>query len=213
MDQPASPSALDRPRASLLPPVDWTAYQPPPFQRDFLESLAEGDRDGDDGKCDVGDAHAEWHGVGALPAVAQAFLASAGGAAYRQPTECQRQLWPVLLAGCDALCVAPTGSGKSLAFLVPALVVAEAAARRWKEAQAARAATAKHKRGPTSLGGAGRAGASLSSARAALRFSGYSQDPGSPVRPAVLVLAPTRELAQQLAKVKETRSQLAVSIF
>ena len=33
--------------------------------------------------------------------------------------------------------MAPTGSGKSLAFLVPALVVAEEAAARWKRQRAA----------------------------------------------------------------------------
>jgi len=199
----------DRPsRANVsasIPPVDWAVYQPPPFQRYFLAGSSSNTdtSHGSDGTAE-GDSsvHDEWCGVSALPAVAQAFLSSSAGAAYQQPTECQRKLWPALMSGRDALCVAPTGSGKTLAFMVPALVVAAAAAARWKEAQVARAAMAQQKRGPTSLGGAGRAGAAgFSSARSALRFQGYSQDPGSPVRPAVLMLAPTRELVQQIAKV------------
>lgn len=36
--------------------------------------------------------------------------------------------------------------------------------------------------------------------RTALRFLGYSKDPMSPVRPAVLILVPTRELAMQVSK-------------
>jgi hypothetical protein len=210
------PKANDRPsRANVpttIPPVDWTAYQPPPFQRVFLadspssaanDHSSDGAVEGDDNGLD------EWCGIAALPSVAQAFLSSPGGASYQQPTECQRKLWPALMSGCDALCVAPTGSGKTLAFMVPALVVAAAAASRWKEAQVARTAVAQQKRGPTSLGGAGRAGAAgFSSARSTLRFQGYSHDPGSPVRPAVLVLAPTRELAQQIAKVSRGIAEL-----
>ena len=47
-------------------------------------------------------------------------------ARFAGPTPVQAQVWPVLLRGRDCVAVAPTGTGKTLAFMVPALVHAGA---------------------------------------------------------------------------------------
>ncbi|KAA0201587.1 hypothetical protein HAZT_HAZT003891 [Hyalella azteca] len=41
---------------------------------------------------------------------------------YEKPSPIQMQLWPVLLRGRDAIGIAQTGTGKTLAFLLPGLV-------------------------------------------------------------------------------------------
>ncbi|KAF2355795.1 Helicase C-terminal, partial [Trinorchestia longiramus] len=41
---------------------------------------------------------------------------------YEKPSPIQMQLWPVLLTGRDAIGIAQTGTGKTLAFLLPGLV-------------------------------------------------------------------------------------------
>ena len=43
-------------------------------------------------------------------------------AGFTRPTPIQAQAWPIALSGRDMIGVAQTGSGKSLAFIVPALV-------------------------------------------------------------------------------------------
>lgn len=43
-------------------------------------------------------------------------------AKFQKPTPIQAQCWPVLLSGHDAVCIAETGSGKTLGFSLPALV-------------------------------------------------------------------------------------------
>ena len=65
-----------------------------------------------------------------LPDRLQTFLADRSLAA---PTEVQRRCWPACLAGRDLVCVAPTGSGKTLGYLLPLLErlrTARAAAQR-----------------------------------------------------------------------------------
>lgn len=53
-------------------------------------------------------------------------MATAG---WREPTPIQRQAIPALLGGRDLLALAPTGSGKTLGFLVPVLIAARAQKR------------------------------------------------------------------------------------
>eukprot|EP00908_Phaeocystis_cordata_P015425 Transcript_26582.p2 GENE.Transcript_26582~~Transcript_26582.p2 ORF type:complete len:818 (-),score=214.25 Transcript_26582:106-2436(-) len=45
---------------------------------------------------------------------------------HHRPTPVQAQAWPAALAGHDLLCRAPTGTGKTLAYLLPAMAHAEA---------------------------------------------------------------------------------------
>ena len=51
-------------------------------------------------------------------------------AGYQRPTPVQQRCWPVCLSGRDLLCVAPTGSGKTLGYALPALALL----RRWPPA-------------------------------------------------------------------------------
>ena len=53
-----------------------------------------------------------------LPQRLQAFLADRGLAA---PTAVQRRCWPACLLGRDLICIAPTGSGKTLGYVLPFL--------------------------------------------------------------------------------------------
>eukprot|EP00668_Euglena_longa_P001289 GGOE01001523.1.p1 GENE.GGOE01001523.1~~GGOE01001523.1.p1 ORF type:complete len:760 (-),score=222.20 GGOE01001523.1:285-2447(-) len=48
---------------------------------------------------------------------------------YEQPTPIQSLAWPVLLQGCDCIGVAETGCGKTLAFMLPAILHMNAQAR------------------------------------------------------------------------------------
>jgi len=41
---------------------------------------------------------------------------------YIQPTPIQSQAWPILLSGHDLVGIAQTGSGKTLSFMLPALI-------------------------------------------------------------------------------------------
>ncbi|PVD22685.1 hypothetical protein C0Q70_15940 [Pomacea canaliculata] len=73
---------------------------------------------------------------------------------FTEPSPIQAQAWPVLLSGLDLIGIAQTGTGKTLAFLLPALV----------------------------------------------HIDGQSVPRTSRTGPTVLVLCPTRELAQQIEK-------------
>ena len=53
-----------------------------------------------------------------LPPYFAAFFAEAG---FDAPSQVQRQCWPAALTGADVLGIAPTGSGKTVAFLLPAV--------------------------------------------------------------------------------------------
>ncbi|KAL6547095.1 hypothetical protein OROMI_022816 [Orobanche minor] len=46
-------------------------------------------------------------------------------AGFLRPTPLQSQVWPIVLTGSDVYAVAPEGSGKKLAFLLPAMVHAQ----------------------------------------------------------------------------------------
>ena len=68
--------------------------------------------------------------ISELPDRLQTFLADRS---LEAPTEVQRRCWPACLAGRDLVCVAPTGSGKTLGYLLPLLErlrTARAAAQR-----------------------------------------------------------------------------------
>eukprot|EP00613_Pedinella_sp_CCMP2098_P082861 CAMPEP_0171992734 /NCGR_PEP_ID=MMETSP0993-20121228/278078_1 /TAXON_ID=483369 /ORGANISM="non described non described, Strain CCMP2098" /LENGTH=1103 /DNA_ID=CAMNT_0012645781 /DNA_START=6 /DNA_END=3317 /DNA_ORIENTATION=- len=185
-------------------PVQWGKLEPPSFKRCFIEPDKNTSGEDDDKVDTAGSDGVNFDSLAAtLPTAARAFLSSKAGEGYRSPTPVQRAVWPILFAGRDILCVAPTGSGKSMAYLVPALVCAEEAAQRWKAAHAERKRLLK--RGPAAIGGRGLAKAPL---RTELRFLGFSPTHDSstaakavaPTRPACLVLVPTRELCTQVAK-------------
>ena len=83
-------------------------------------------------------------------------------ATFEKPSPIQSQSWPVVLSGHDMVGIAATGSGKTMAFGLPALTQILA-------------------RGKGTI---------------------------KPGRPMILVLAPTRELAQQTAKVFDEAGKL-----
>lgn len=82
------------------------------------------------------------------------ILEAVEGQGFSEPSPIQCQAWPILLKGYDLIGIAQTGTGKTLAFLLPALVHIEGQPTPRKERD-----------GPT-----------------------------------VLVMAPTRELAQQIER-------------
>jgi superfamily II DNA/RNA helicase len=100
-----------------------------------------------------------------LPVPVLGGIQSAG---YTEPTTVQAQAIPRVVAGADVLVSASTGSGKTAAFILPAL-------------------------------------AKVLAARAA-RDEGQRRESGQK-GPRVLVLAPTRELALQVAKAAQTYGQ------
>ena len=83
---------------------------------------------------------------------------------FKAPTAIQAQAWPVALKGQDLIAVAKTGSGKTLGYLLPAMLLIS-------------------KRGPQGF---------------VKHQKGLDRRP--PGQPMCLVLAPTRELVQQIHK-------------
>ncbi len=107
----------------------------------------------------------------------QAILKAVGDAGYTQPTPVQQQAIPAALGGADLLVSSQTGSGKTAAFMLPALhrFASEPQASNGKTPnQEKQAARAKGER---------------------MRFK--------PAQPKMLVLAPTRELALQVTQATE----------
>lgn len=43
-------------------------------------------------------------------------------AGFSEPSAIQKQSWPILLRGLDLIGIAQTGTGKTLAFLLPAFI-------------------------------------------------------------------------------------------
>lgn len=50
------------------------------------------------------------------------LMAELKKAGFEKPSPIQSQMWPILLAGEDCIGIAQTGTGKTLAFLLPALI-------------------------------------------------------------------------------------------
>eukprot|EP00930_Biecheleria_cincta_P022775 TRINITY_DN16573_c0_g1_i2.p1 TRINITY_DN16573_c0_g1~~TRINITY_DN16573_c0_g1_i2.p1 ORF type:complete len:558 (+),score=117.80 TRINITY_DN16573_c0_g1_i2:437-2110(+) len=96
---------------------------------------------------------------------------------YAAPTPIQAQAWPIVLQGKDVVAVAATGSGKTCGFLLPALA-------RMAERGIGQMNSGGGRGGGRGGGGGGR---------------GKGSGKGSPAHPTALVMAPTRELAQQIA--------------
>ncbi|RVT88386.1 DEAD/DEAH box helicase [Inhella crocodyli] len=117
----------------------------------------------------------------------ETLLAAVREIGFTEATEVQARAIPLGLAGTDLMVSSRTGSGKTAAFLLPMLtqVLArrEANPDQLPAAMPARSfhASPRHQRGNRGT-------------RGAARFA------GTPINPIGLVLAPTRELAQQVAQ-------------
>merc|ERR1719460_576733 len=93
------------------------------------------------------------------------------GKGFERPTVIQSQAWPMLLTSRDLICIAKTGSGKTLTFLLPLFH------------------KLYHKQSKTT-----------SSSTSSSKNSKLSIPPTRPLKPvpSILILAPTRELAHQI---------------
>ncbi|MFJ2991570.1 DEAD/DEAH box helicase [Pandoraea sp. NPDC087047] len=118
----------------------------------------------------------------------EAILSALTTAGYTSPTPVQQRAIPAALAGRDLLVSSPTGSGKTAAFMLPAI-------HRFAEMQASgelsnRTAPAAHPRNqPAAPGEKPRKGQRVRRVAA---------------QPLLLVLTPTRELAQQVSTAADT---------
>ncbi|MEY4751065.1 MAG: hypothetical protein RIQ60_3279 [Pseudomonadota bacterium] len=122
-------------------------------------------------------------------------------AGYTSATEVQARAIPLALDGHDLRVCSSTGSGKTAAFMIPAL---QLVLKKREQARAARAA-AQAAQPAVEAAPAPDAGAEQRQARRNQRRNNRFDAPRTPaVGPHVLVLAPTRELAQQVAKAAET---------
>ena len=118
--------------------------------------------------------------LGLLPALVEALKRLD----ILEPTPVQQQTIPLLLQGRDVIASAPTGTGKTAAFLLPAL---QQIALHAGERQPAASSTRDAREGRR---GAGRG------------------RPRTVHGPQVLVLTPTRELAQQVTRTSQSLSRL-----
>ncbi|ALL65557.1 ATP-dependent RNA helicase [Paraburkholderia caribensis MBA4] len=99
-------------------------------------------------------------------------------AGYKTPTPVQQRAIPAGIAGRDLLVSSPTGSGKTAAFMLPAI-------ERFAQLQKAQASQPREPRSDSNAGGRGRR-------------------PMPVARPGLLVLTPTRELAMQVTTAAST---------
>lgn len=114
---------------------------------------------------------------------------------FLEPTPVQAKAIPVFLAGRDLMVSSQTGSGKTAAFMLPALH--KIAALPYDESlEACRPARLEEARGRGRPGKNHRGGDRFSKTKGGLKTG--SQRPRGPAKPSVLVLTPTRELAQQV---------------
>jgi len=121
-----------------------------------------------------------------LPDFLFANLVGASRMRYAKPSPIQQHTVPLALAGHDVLASAQTGSGKTVAFLLPLITSLEKKRRKAEAEREARAPS--HRDGKGGGGGGDGQGAAVT--------AGRNQLP--PAQPAALILAPTRELALQI---------------
>lgn len=148
---------------------------------------------------------------------------------YVRPTPIQAQSWPLALRGRDVVAIAATGSGKTCAYLVPALV---RIAERGQSSPPRGPATAGPAEGsaPTGTWTCAKCGnvnwpqrttCNTRSCQAPRPDTSEAEAPkrreGRPAEPTALVLAPARELAQQIhaeaQKLAETIAARVVCIY
>jgi superfamily II DNA/RNA helicase len=123
-------------------------------------------------------------------------------AGYTEPTSVQAAAIPVALAGKDLMVSSRTGSGKTAAFILPALTLVMKAR---EQARAAAIAAAATKPNAAPAGTDAPAAAPVEAQRSfdrgqGQRFERPQRRYEAPRGPRVLVLCPTRELAMQVAK-------------
>ncbi|WP_395067564.1 DEAD/DEAH box helicase [Paraburkholderia silvatlantica] len=116
--------------------------------------------------------------LGLSPEIVSALIA----AGYKAPTPVQERAIPVAIAGRDLLVSSPTGSGKTAAFMLPAI-------ERFAQIQKTQAAQPRE---PRPQGANGQQG------------DRRQRRPQPVARPGLLVLTPTRELAMQVTTAAST---------
>ncbi|MEX3982858.1 DEAD/DEAH box helicase [Paraburkholderia sp. EG287A] len=120
----------------------------------------------------------EFASLGLSPEIVSALIA----AGYKAPTPVQERAIPAAIAGRDLLVSSPTGSGKTAAFMLPAI-------ERFAQIQKAQAAQPRE---PRPQGANGQQG------------DRRQRRPQPVARPGLLVLTPTRELAMQVTTAAST---------
>ncbi|MEX3961511.1 DEAD/DEAH box helicase [Paraburkholderia sp. EG286B] len=123
----------------------------------------------------------EFASLGLSPEIVSALIA----AGYKAPTPVQERAIPAAIAGRDLLVSSPTGSGKTAAFMLPAI-------ERFAQIQKAQAAQPRE---PRPQGANGQQG------------DRRQRRPQPVARPGLLVLTPTRELAMQVTTAASTYGQ------
>ncbi|GHU33284.1 ATP-dependent RNA helicase RhlE [Betaproteobacteria bacterium] len=108
------------------------------------------------------------------------LLNTLNAAAYRVPTPVQEQTIPAALAGYDLMVSSQTGSGKTAAFMLPAL---HRFIEQERSVQTTQTTTSSR---------------TLNQERQSARARGKDRSRFQPAQPRMLVLAPTRELALQV---------------
>ena len=129
-----------------------------------------------------------------LPPFAVANMLSRDRMGLGAPTPIQQHTIPLALSGHDVLGCAQTGSGKTIAFLLPLIASVAAMSDDRSRPHQTPAVRSSEQAGARVEGGGPRGVKGRLSARDEAMVAAR----GTPARPAALVLAPTRELALQI---------------